>query len=309
MITKKIALSTWKINHEIIYANEGEVNCRYIEVSFLDESENSISLSDRNVTFYAKKPDGTNVFNYCTINTTNNTATVELTSQTLSSPGIVDCEFQIFDGNNVLLKVSGVKIVVSFEKGFSDAVESTSEFNVLTSAINEMEGLISSTGDLSNLNTTEKGTVVGAINEVNSKIIPISNGGTGATTKSAARTNLEVMKVTTLYQNDSGTSGTITLSEDSGSFEYLEVFFRADGGSFASVKIYSPNGKRVHLYINGAYSPTESFMAFAGVITFSDNLVTWDTDNDVFFAVNTSNVHTLNFGRVLYIHKIVGFSY
>lgn len=139
--------------------------------------------------------------------------------------------------------------------------------------------------------------------------VSVANGGTGATTKSAARTSLEVMKATTLYQNDNGTSGTITLSETSANFEYLEVFFKGDGASFASVKIYSPNGKRVHLYINGAYSPSGAFMAFTGVITFSDNSVTWDTNNDVFFSVNTSNVHTLNFGRVLYIHKIVGFNY
>ena len=220
MITKKITLSTWKINHEIIYANEGEVNCRYIEVSFKDESENNISLSNRNVTFYAKKPDGTNIFNYCTIDTVNNTATVELTSQALSCPGILECEFQIFDSNNVLLKVNGVRIVVSLEKGFSEAIESSSEFNVLTSAINEIEEITGYVGDLSTLDTTEKDTITGAINElkeatdligdlseltttekdtlteaineVNTQVIPSSIGGSGATTALNALINLGI---------------------------------------------------------------------------------------------------------------------
>ena len=127
MITKQISLNTWSTNNAIVYANSGEVDSRYIEVSFKDETQTNISLADRTVTFYAKKPDNNTIFNYCTTNTTNNTATVELTSQALSVPGIMDCEFQIFDGDNVLLKVNGLKIFVSNSDDFSESVESNSE--------------------------------------------------------------------------------------------------------------------------------------------------------------------------------------
>ncbi len=309
MITKQISLSAWETNNVVIYANSGEIDSRYIEVSFKDEDQNDISLTNRYVTFYAKKPDDTTIFNNCEIDTADNIATVELTSQTLSVPGILECEFQIFDENNVLLKVNGLKIIVSEGENFSEAVESSSEFNALTLSINEAREFSESIGEVADLTTAVKNTIVGAINEVNSKIIPISQGGTGGTTAINARTNLEVMKATALYNNDSGTNGTITLSQDLSNFDYLDVFFKADGGNFSSKRIYSPDGKSIHLCLSAAYSPTNTFMIFASLITCVGTSVTWNNDNDVFFAVNTSDTHTFNFERNLYIYKIVGYSY
>ncbi len=149
MITKSIRLNTWKENYVNIYANRGEVDSRYIEVSFVDQSQTNISLSGKSVTFYAAKPDGTHIYNNCSVNTSTNTATFELTSQALSASGVVDCEFQIFSGQNELLKVNGLKIVVSSVCDFSDSVESSSEFNVLTQAINQANEAISSATELS----------------------------------------------------------------------------------------------------------------------------------------------------------------
>ena len=51
-----------------------------------------------------------------------------------------------------------------------------------------------------------------------------------------------------LYDNSSGSNGTITLSETSANFNYLEIFFRADSDTaFTSVKVHSPNGKNAML--------------------------------------------------------------
>lgn len=55
-------------------------------------------------------------------------------------------------------------------------------------------------------------------------------------------------KPKTLYNNSSGTTGTVTLSETSANFSYLEIFYRDKQGSYPgynSVKVYAPNGKRV----------------------------------------------------------------
>ena len=51
-------------------------------------------------------------------------------------------------------------------------------------------------GDLNNLTTTVKTNLVGAINDVNGKTIPITQGGTGATSASDARTNIDVYSKT-----------------------------------------------------------------------------------------------------------------
>ncbi len=45
MVTQKICLNTCELNHVIIYANEGEVQCRYVEVVFKDDETNDLSLS------------------------------------------------------------------------------------------------------------------------------------------------------------------------------------------------------------------------------------------------------------------------
>lgn len=47
-----------------------------------------------------------------------------------------------------------------------------------------------------------------------------------------------------LYDNSSGTTGTVTLSETVGNFEYLEIYYRNISYSmYTSTKIQSPNGK------------------------------------------------------------------
>lgn len=51
-----------------------------------------------------------------------------------------------------------------------------------------------------------------------------------------------------IYNNETGTAGTVTLSESAGNFRYLEIFYRDTHGNYPgynSVKVYSPNGKRV----------------------------------------------------------------
>ena len=50
----------------------------------------------------------------------------------------------------------------------------------------------------------------------------------------------------TLYNNTSGSNGTITLSESAANFTYLEIFVTDNNGADrASFRVYSPNGKKV----------------------------------------------------------------
>lgn len=49
-----------------------------------------------------------------------------------------------------------------------------------------------------------------------------------------------------LYQNDSGTTGTVTLSETSANYPYLEIYY-GKGGSMNVQKVYTPNGKTINL--------------------------------------------------------------
>ncbi len=252
MVTNEISFETWKSNYIIVYARKGEVDARTIVASFKGTDGNNLDLTDKSVTFYALKPDKTQIYNNCTVDTVSNTASIVLTSQTVSVSGIVDCEYQIFEGDNLLLKVSGLKLAVEGGNDFSEALESASECNALINALNDAESISEDVGDLSNLNTTEKGTVVGAINEINNKTIPISQGGTGGTTATAARTNLEVMTGVQLYYNASGTHGTITLSDTIANYNMIEVFYtfaQSGGTSYGEVRYNSASA-----WNNGASS-------------------------------------------------------
>lgn len=54
----------------------------------------------------------------------------------------------------------------------------------------------------------------------------------------------------TLYDNPSGTTGTVTLSESAANFSYLEIHYKLVSSNvsyYANTKVYSPNGKRVSL--------------------------------------------------------------
>lgn len=56
-----------------------------------------------------------------------------------------------------------------------------------------------------------------------------------------------------IYSNNTGVTGTITLSESAASFNMLEIFYHGDTDTYSSVRIWSPNGRRVALdlsYIN-----------------------------------------------------------
>lgn len=141
MVTKEIRLKLWGNNNEIFYAVKGEVDARYIKAYFLDEEEANLSLTGKIVKFYALKPDGTQIYNDCTVDTSENSATVSVTSQMVSALGIVECEFQIFDSENALLKANGFRIIVTSKGDFTEAIESTSEFNALTTVLNKIENI------------------------------------------------------------------------------------------------------------------------------------------------------------------------
>lgn len=50
-----------------------------------------------------------------------------------------------------------------------------------------------------------------------------------------------------LYDNPSGSNGTIVLSETAANFEYLEFFVFTNDDDYSSVKVCNPNGKKVAL--------------------------------------------------------------
>lgn len=106
-----------------------------------------------------------------------------------------------------------------------------------------------------------------------------------------------------LYNSANGTAGTVTLSDSSENYTYLEIFYRSSGdNACGSVKVFSPNGKLVHLgtihYIADYDYAKFALVSVSGsMITFSQNYqITLKSNGSVYSAENA-----------IYITRVVGY--
>lgn len=106
-----------------------------------------------------------------------------------------------------------------------------------------------------------------------------------------------------LYNSASGTAGTVTLSDSVENYTYIEIFYRSSGdNACGSVKVFSPNGKLVHLgtihYIaNYDYAKFALVNVSGSMITFSQNYqITLKNNGSVYSAENA-----------IFITRVVGY--
>ena len=110
------------------------------------------------------------------------------------------------------------------------------------------------------------------------------------------------LKPSSLYDNSSGTTGTITLSETSANFAYLEIFYGKSEIGISSVKVYSPNGKKVCFsqsqYINATYQVISKKGKISGTsITFSDKG----------FMNRSMSALNVNAEDTILVYKVIGY--
>ena len=79
-----------------------------------------------------------------------------------------------------------------------------------------------------------------------------------------------------LYNNASGTNGSITLSDSLANYEYIEIFGRNNVEFFSGVKIANPNGKKLIFSANatadlGIYFRMVSYNASGTTLTMTKN--------------------------------------
>lgn len=106
-----------------------------------------------------------------------------------------------------------------------------------------------------------------------------------------------------LYNSANGTAGTVTLSDSVENYTYIEIFYRSSGdNACGSVKVFSPNGKLVHLgtihYIaDYDYAKFALVNVSGSMITFSQNYqITLKNNGSVYSAENA-----------IYITRVVGY--
>jgi len=143
----EVTLNAWKKNYVSVLAVQGESEGRTIiatitdrtgqtDTSYTAESiDRPVDLTDVSARLYCKKPDGTVTFSDGTVTDAEN-GIVEfvLPYQATTSAGTVECQILLTKSDNTTLKAIGLSLNVQ-ESSLEDAVESSSEFSALTTAL------------------------------------------------------------------------------------------------------------------------------------------------------------------------------
>ena len=106
-----------------------------------------------------------------------------------------------------------------------------------------------------------------------------------------------------LYNNASGTAGTVTLSDSAENYTYLEIFYRSSGdNACGSVKVFNPNGKLVHLGTIH-YIADYDYAKFA-LVKVSGSIITFSQNYQIIISNNSSRYSAEN---AIFITRVVGY--
>lgn len=109
-----------------------------------------------------------------------------------------------------------------------------------------------------------------------------------------------------LFDNTSGTDGTVTLSETSANFKYIEVYFTDNNLKGCSYqKIYSPDGKMLHLSVIEPGTSSMTYIRRTGY-TISGTTITPNVTNAGYWRFN-GTTHTNMIGtNYIKIVRVIG---
>lgn len=112
------------------------------------------------------------------------------------------------------------------------------------------------------------------------------------------------LKGKVLYNNNSGSNGTVTLSESSANFDCLEIFFKEQSGvpEFSSTRVSSANGKRANLEISSTDSSASGVWIKLKTVSISGTAI-----SSVFQAEGAVKGGTVSNSNFIYIVKIIGY--
>lgn len=106
-----------------------------------------------------------------------------------------------------------------------------------------------------------------------------------------------------LYNSANGTAETVTLSDSAENYTYLEIFYRSSGdNACGSVKVFSPNGKLVHLGTIH-YIADYGYAKFA-LVSVSESMITFSQNYQITLKSNGSTCSAEN---AIFITRVVGY--
>lgn len=112
-------------------------------------------------------------------------------------------------------------------------------------------------------------------------------------------------KPKTLYDNSSGTTGTVTLSETAANFNYLEIFYCDNhNNQIQSKTLPSPNGKQILL---DNLEPGDKAEAYQRVSSYTISGTNITRKNSVYFVIDSKGAISINTNVYNKIIKVLGY--
>ena len=134
--TYRFSLDVNKTNSQILLQTKKASTGRTMQVTLFESVLPYKIAEDCYAVFRAEKPDGTVIFNDCVIK--DNKIIYDITLQTVSSVGLVQCEITLYDVNGKQLTSPHFELLVEETTQNDDDIESSDEFSALTNIIGKL---------------------------------------------------------------------------------------------------------------------------------------------------------------------------
>lgn len=121
--------------------------------------------------------------------------------------------------------------------------------------------------------------------------------------KKSTRQGGEIYGGKILFDDSTGTTGTVTLSETSANFDYLEIIYKTNDNCISSVKVNEPDGKRVSLI--GQYGSGTQIWIKTAVIDISGTSITKNKYNEI--ALTNGSAVSVSANNLIYITQVIGY--
>ena len=117
--------------------------------------------------------------------------------------------------------------------------------------------------------------------------------------KDMSGTNVPVV----LYNDATGTNGSVTLSSSAANYTYLEIFYRGNDSQYSSVKVFEPDGKQVSMLVSLTYNNQIYFKQ--KIVTISGTSISNKNYSQGWF--NNSNQQGWSADNNIYITRVLGY--
>lgn len=113
---------------------------------------------------------------------------------------------------------------------------------------------------------------------------------------------------TTLYENSSGTNGTVNLSESAANFKRIVIHYKDDNGYRETVTVDDPNDKQVSMHTAWhRLNQTKAYLKMTQATISGSTISPSGNNGRTTIGQNATSVE--NGSQVIYIWKVVGYKY